>query len=129
MTRNCDNPFFLLHGKRLRPQENGNHKHQGGPPIFHDAPPAAHSNIGVRCYELRLPDHSRASSTAVCAARIALFLINAILASRLRPPVNSTTRCKRNGVASFLPTPCSFASATALAIRSSTARSSIAKVS
>ena len=65
--------------------------------------------------------HSFASSTAACAASMALFLISAILASRLCPPVSSTTRFKRNGVASFLPTPCTLASATASAMRASIA--------
>src|SRR5579871_688938 len=71
------------------------------------------------------PQDSRASSTAACAASMALFLISAILASRLLPSVSSTTRLSRNGVASFLPTPCARASITASAIRSSiVARSS-----
>ena len=54
---------------------------------------------------LRAWAHTFASATAACAARIALFLISAMLASRLRPPVSSTTRFRRNGVSSFLPTP------------------------
>ena len=65
--------------------------------------------------------HRRVSSTATCAARIALFSTSAILASRLRPPVSSTMRPSRNGVTSFLAMPWAFASATASAMRASIA--------
>ena len=68
----------------------------------------------------------RGVDAAAWAASIALFLISAILASRLLPSVSSTTRSSRNGVASFLPTPCALASATASAIRSSIAACSSA---
>jgi hypothetical protein len=38
--------------------------------------------------------------------------MSAMFAVRLLPPMSSRTRLKRNGVASYLATPCSFASAT-----------------
>ena len=65
--------------------------------------------------------HRRVSSTATCAATIALFSTSAMLASRLRPPVSSTMRPSRNGVTSFLAIPLAFASATASAMRASIA--------
>src|SRR5688500_6612150 len=63
----------------------------------------------------------RASSTAIRAAKAALFLISAMLALRLCPPLSSLMRASRNGVSCLPDTPATSASRQACSICASTA--------